>query len=306
MNLFSRIKQMELLERSIPADPQSFTEKVRYRMAYDRRPILAEFADKFHVRNYVCNKVGKEYLSHIYDYSDSPMQIKWDKLPVNFVCKTNHGSGGMVGVWTGVEEEALLPIDHSDLGWSRWWVHPTNFDKNICASMMKHWLRENYAYRTNAFPEWAYKSINRKVYIEELLVHSNGIIASPYYFYTFNGKVEVVLISARDEKSTRFTGFVDREWNQLNLGIGEIDPQQIMNPFPEKPTNFEEMINVAETLADHIDFARVDLYPVDQKIVFSEITNYPWGGLVPWVPSEFELHMGQVWRQDVKKGFGLG
>lgn len=289
---------MALLKNSIPEKPTTFTEKVRFRMAYDRRPLLAEFADKYHVRNYVSNKVGNEYLSEIYDISHSPSKIKWNELPENFACKTNHGSGGMVGVWTGVEIEARLPTEHSNLGWTRWWVHPSNFDSTICESMMKRWLRENYAFRNNALPEWAYKSIQRKIYIEELLVHSSGIIASPYYFYTFNGKVEVVLISKRDEKSSRFIGFVDRNWNRLSVGIGEIDPQKEINPFPHKPSNFEEMIHVAETLSHQIDFARVDLYPVDQKIIFSEITNYPGGGLAPWVPNEFEFHMGQLWVQN--------
>lgn len=287
---------MSSLKQSIPAEPRTFAEKVRYRMAYDRRPILAEFADKYHVRNYVTKKVGTKYLSKIYDVSHSPSKIRWKDLPENFVCKTNHGSGGMIGVWTGVEQEARLPADHSNLGWTRWWVHPSNFDSSVCESMMNRWLRENYAFRVGAFPEWAYSSIQRKIYVEELLVHSNGIIASPYYFYTFNGKVEVVLISQRDKKSSRFIGFVDKDWNHLNVGIGEIDANTVINPFPVMPENFQEMIDVAEMLADQLDFARVDLYPVDNKIIFSEITNYPGGGVVPWVPEELELHMGQLWR----------
>lgn len=298
-NFVARSRQLKALRASVPEKPENFNEKVRFRMAFDKRPILRLFADKYHVRDYVIDLVGSEYLADIFDVAGKAGSIEWSKLPKNFVCKTNHGSGGLVGVWTGVEQEAKLPDDLRHLGWTRWWVHPDNFDSRTCELMMDKWLHENYAFRKHTFPEQAYSSIKRKVYVEELLTNSNGTIASPYYFYIFDGVTKAVLVTSRDIKSTRFKCFVDRDWKELDVDIVGINSGSKMVPFPEAPENFNRMVEVAESLSNKIDFARVDLYNVDGRIVFSEITNYPGGGQQPWTPGKFEYQMGQNWTQDV-------
>ena len=298
-NLISRRKQLAKLKSTIPENPESFTEKVRFRMAYDRRPVLAQFADKYQIRKYVENTVGAGYLANVLDVARVPEKISWKSLPENFVCKTNHGSGGMVGVWTGVELSASLPTDHSHLGWTRWWVHPNNFDSRTCQSMMNYWLHQNYAYRSIAYPEWAYASIGRRIYIEELLQNANGTIASPYYFYIFSGKTKVIHVSGRDLESSRYVAFMDRNWNHLDIGNSDFQSHKKITPPPQAPINFDEMLRVAETLTNGIDFARVDLYNIDGRIVFSESTNYPGAGQSPWIPQEYEFQMGQFWSFDV-------
>lgn len=288
-------KEWQRLFASLPEVPLTFSEKVRFRMAFDRRDMLQQFADKFHVRQYVEKTVGAEYLAVILDEVSSPAKINWRSLPTNFVCKTNHGSGGMIGVWTGVEKEAKLPEPHTELGWTRWWVHPDNFQPEVGESMMNYWLRRDYAFRKGCYPEWAYQSVKRRAYVEELLSNANGTIASPLFFYVFDGTTRAVRISARDMNSSRSHGFVDRDWNLLHVGIGEIDPKNLINPFPGRPENWNELLFVAESLANNMDFVRVDLYNIDGRIVFSEMTNYPSAGTAPWVPADFDLLMGQYW-----------
>lgn len=298
-NFPSRVKEMAALKASIPSKPSTFSEKVRFRMAYDRKPILKTFADKYHVRDFVKTQVGERYLATVLDVAQQAKDIKWELLPTNFVCKTNHGSGGMVGVWDGVELEAELPQDHSRLGWTRWWVNPLNFDADTCVSMMNYWLKENYAYRRGTYPEWAYSSIDRRIYIEELLLHADGRIASPIYFYVFSGTTKFILITDRDKDTSRMVSFSDEDWNPLDVGNPDFDDHKPIIPFPERPQNFEELRQVAEKLSHGLDFARVDLYNIDGRIVFSEITNYPAGGGSPWQPAEFEMQLGQYWRQSV-------
>lgn len=300
-NLLSRISEMSKLKASIPDEPGTFSEKVRFRMAYDRRPILKVFADKYHVRTYVEEKVGAKYLAQVLDVATRAKDIQWDKLPNSFVSKTNHGSGGMVGVWDGVELAALLPTDHTQLGWTRWWVNPSNFTSSICQSMMERWLKENYAYRSGTYPEWAYSSINRKIYIEELLEYSDGRIASPFYFHVFEGKTRLILMTDRGFDNSRLIAYADENWKELDIGNPDFDSHKPITPFPQRPENLDEMIRIAEELSGGIDFARVDLYNVDGRIVFSEITNYPAGGRSPWTPAHFEEQMGLYWRQSVHK-----
>jgi hypothetical protein len=45
-----------------------------------------------------------------------------------------------------------------------------------------------------------------------------------------------------------------------------------------------------------LDFVRVDLYNVNGRIVFGELTNYPAAGLDPFYPAEFDAVFGSKWR----------
>lgn len=57
------------------------------------------------------------------------------------------------------------------------------------------------------------------------------------------------------------------------------------------------MISIAEQLAGDIDFVRVDLYDAGERIVFGELTNYPWGGIPIWNPA-FDEWLGSWWHLD--------
>ena len=53
------------------------------------------------------------------------------------------------------------------------------------------------------------------------------------------------------------------------------------------------MITVAEQLAKGFPFARVDLYNIQGKIIFGEITFYPWSGYVQFAPDSFDYDLGK-------------
>jgi hypothetical protein len=55
------------------------------------------------------------------------------------------------------------------------------------------------------------------------------------------------------------------------------------------------MIEIAEQLAHSFDFVRVDLYCVDGKVYFGELTHTPSGGLFTWSPPDFDAAMGAMW-----------
>lgn len=73
--------------------PSTFNEKVRFRMAHDRRPLLSELADKFAVRSYVADKIGNHYLPKILAVSENPETLFQLDLPDSCVLETNHGCG---------------------------------------------------------------------------------------------------------------------------------------------------------------------------------------------------------------------
>ena len=54
----------------------------------------------------------------------------------------------------------------------------------------------------------------------------------------------------------------------------------------------DEMIEVAESLAQGLTFVRVDLYFQENCIIFGEMTLYPGNGFVPFEPQMWDHKLG--------------
>jgi len=90
---------------------------------------------------------------------------------------------------------------------------------------------------------------------------------------------------------------LDRDFNALNLWQGTKQyPGVIL-----RPDNYEEMIRIAESLAGNLDFIRVDLYNVGGKIFVGEMTCYPGGGMIKWIPRKYDYFLGSKWKIAVKQ-----
>ena len=61
----------------------------------------------------------------------------------------------------------------------------------------------------------------------------------------------------------------------------------------EKPDNFDEMVNLAETLAKEFPFVRVDLYNINGKIYLSEMTFTPAKGTLILDDDQCDFEMGK-------------
>lgn len=61
-----------------------------------------------------------------------------------------------------------------------------------------------------------------------------------------------------------------------------------------KPENGDELIAVAEKLAALFELVRVDLYNIDGRIVFSELTFHSGGGLIPFQPEKYDSEFGKM------------
>ena len=74
-------------------NPKSFHAKLFWLSAMYRHPLIMQCADKYRVREYVKNAVGRGILNPLYGVYDSPRQIPFDTLPNRFAIKSNRGSG---------------------------------------------------------------------------------------------------------------------------------------------------------------------------------------------------------------------
>ena len=69
----------------------------------------------------------------------------------------------------------------------------------------------------------------------------------------------------------------------------------------ELPKNIKTMLEIANKLANDFVFVRVDLYNLDGKIYFGEMTfNSAAGYDVPY-PGEYDLELGKLMKIDLSK-----
>ena len=65
---------------------------------------------------------------------------------------------------------------------------------------------------------------------------------------------------------------------------------------PQKPINYDKMVELAEALASGFKHARVDFYNIKGQIVFGEITFFNASGYVKFEPDEFYYTLGNLFK----------
>lgn len=276
-----RAATRELLA-SIAMPPTTFTEKVRYRMATDRRRILVTFADKLAVREYVREKVGAQVLTRLHAVAERPEALLDSDLPREFVLKPSHASGATVIVGDHVPPERRLPERSS--GWDRLAVAPGSLDWDRLVDLCRGWLARRY----NPYEEPAYSKVRPRILIEELL-RGEGVVPLDYKYFVFGGTVRLVQVD-RDRFDAHKRNLYSPEWEPL-----DVEYNYPRGPIDARPDKLDEMIALAERLADRIDFVRVDLYNIGDRVVFGEMTSYPVSGWGWFDPPKFDAYLGGLW-----------
>jgi hypothetical protein len=271
-------------------NPKTFNEKILYKMARDRREILSLVADKLAVRDYVAKKVGEQYLTKLYKVYGQNLDFDFSKLPRSFVLKPNHGSGAALIVADFVPE-FLSPPKFSTRIFRKYYVNPASLDVEAITRLASFWIRTSYyKYHRTGYPEWGYKNIKPSVFAEELL-NENDSPPQDFRFFVFNGVCEAIMVDTPGYGGVRRDVY-STSWEKLNVAFA----YKNSDVDRSKPINLAEMIDVAERLAEDLDHARIDLYNVDGRIVFGEITNYHAGGTQKFFPMSFDLELGRNWK----------
>lgn len=248
--------------------PLSFNEKLQWLKIHDRKAVYESMVDKCNAKAFAASRIGENYIIPTYGVWDSFDDINFDALPNSFVVKCTHDSGGIV-----------IVKDKSKINYKK------------MKSKINTMLEKNF-YRFGR--EWPYKNLHPKIIIEEYLHdatnpnYSEGLI--DYKFYCFNGIPKFLYISyGLDNHDTASISFVSLEWERLPFY--RLDYKQF-STLPKKPNCFEEMISISKLLAQNTKFLRVDLYEVDNKVYFSEMTFYPCSGFMPFNDYKYDLEIG--------------
>ena len=268
-------------------NPRSFNEKVLQKKFYDRNPILPIVSDKFLVRKYLKDVLGekeaKKILIPLLYETNKPESIPFEYLPEEYIIKANHACRQYILV-ENMKKQKKYTIVNANKTTKLFDCKKARKEIiNIC----RNWLSMPYGFRGL---EWAYQPIKRKIVIEKLLRDSKGKIPADYKFSIIHGKCQLIQVY--------YDRFVDinrawytPEWKYINIK-GHIGKAS----YKQKPENLEIMIFLAELLGKSFDFIRVDLYLVDKKIYFGELTNYPLAGRTPFDPISLDFELGSKWK----------
>jgi hypothetical protein len=258
-------------------------------MAHDRRLILRQFADKSAVRRYVAERVGRQFLTTVFVETNDVSTIDWDALPSQYVVKVTHGSGGIIIVADGAPSDSQLPTNEP-VWWTRHLIRPAAADRERMVRLIDKWMRLRYDARPGRFPEWCYRDIPPAVLIEELLLDDEGQLPCDYKFFVFDGVCRFVHVDS-DRATGHKRDVFTPDWTLVDVLSNY--PRSVVPP--KRPRNLEQMIEVASALGQGIDFVRVDLYSIGDRVLFGELTNYPEGGRVIIEPASFDELWGTFW-----------
>lgn len=247
-------------------NPKTFNEKLQWLKLYSRQPEYTKMVDKFAVKGYVASIIGEEYVIPTLGVWNTFEEIDFSSLPEQFVLKTTNG-GGSGGVVICKEKKI--------------------FNINQAKNKLNKSLKTNI-YRN--LKEWPYKNVAPRIIAEKYMEDSSGELVD-YKFTCADGKAHNVMICLdRGTGDTKFY-FFDENWNLLRLNKrGMAAPADFTLP---KPKSLELMFQIAAKLSVGLPFARIDLYNVDGKIYFGEITFFPQSGFDPNLLPETDMLFGE-------------
>lgn len=244
--------------------PETFSEKVNWRIVHDRRPLLGETCDKLRAKDKAAQlgiAVPETYWAGV-----DVAELSGVHLPARWVLKPNHGCGQ---VYFGFGQ-VTRPAD--------------------VAHATRDWLGPSFAERCG---EWAYSTARRLLIAEQRL--GDGEEAPiDYKLFMFDG--EPALISVEVDRITNWRRRVyTPDWTALTVRLGLGGRIRPLAPVAPKPATLEAMLAAGRELSRGFDFLRVDLYSEAGTVYLGELTPYPAGGLARYWPRAFDLQLGAQW-----------
>lgn len=243
---------IEMLRWPDLKNPQDINEKLMWMELYSDTSEWSRLADKYKVREYVKEKGFEKNLIPFYGEYDKYNQIDFERLPESFVIKSRNGCAQ-----TAIIRDKKS-IDHKKL------------KKEISG-----WLKRPFGYSTG---EKHYTTIPKGLVVEKLMTTSQGNLPIDYKFYCFNGEVKACLVCTDRKIRTQ-----EYNLNLMDVSTWEEIPDSIIpsrrgNPdFIPQPKRLEEMRTIASGLSEGFPFVRVDLYEIDGRVYFGEMTFTPAG-----------------------------
>lgn len=252
--------------------PKDVNEKINWMKFYGDTSQWSIYADKYAVRQHV-EKLGLgNILIPLIGKWDTVDEIDWDRLPNQFVMKCNNGSG-----------DVILCKDKNKLDIEATKKH---FEKGLHEKLSVLSGEPHYAH------------IKPCIIAEELLDNAtqpcNSTSLIDYKVWVFDGKPMFIWCTYNRHKFNAEVALYDTDWQfHPEWSVFTEHYKEAATKIP-KPKCFDYMMEVASKLGKGNPVMRVDLYIVNDKVYFGEMTMTPLGGYITVFTQEILDMMGKL------------
>lgn len=259
--------------------PQKYSEFLLWQKINMHDDIAALLTDKITSKKIVELLFGEEiFYPKTINVFEKTSEITYDNLPNECVIKCNHNSG-YIFHFIKHENKKYTIKNLRD-------KHGKKYRLFFVRKILKKLLKVNYYHKSF---EWNYEGIVPRIFVEEYL---NVKDLRDYKFYMSMGNLisfHVVTNRQIDERNN----FFDSQLNPLNYWA-DVPPAKTP---PSLPENIMQMIEIAKRLSANYPAVRIDLYNLNGKIYFSEVTFFHMGGHLEFKePVNFDELMGEGMR----------
>lgn len=257
-------------------EPSRFTEKLQWYKLYYHDPLMKKCVDKYKVREYVESCGLGNILVPLLGVYEDISDVDFSKLPRQFVIKDTLGGGG---------SSVILCRNKGQL------------DKKKVIKEVNRWIKSKISYKQGG-REWPYGGRHR-ILIEGFLPakeKEGGLV--DYKFFCFYGEPKYLYVIA-DRKMSEGAGLgIYEAETYKRLKVRRCD-ENVLSRNIRKPAKYDNMLEIARILSKPFPEARVDLYYVDNKVYFGEITFFDGSGYMEFMPDSFDFQIGRAF--DLKR-----
>ena len=249
-------------------NPQDLNEKILWLALNTDTTSWSRLTDKYEVRDYIRECGFENILVPEFGLWNNMNEVDLESLPNSFILKPTHGSGDVV-----------IVKDKKNVDWD-------GIKRRIQEELDTHLI-------TSA-AELHYARIQHRVVAEQLLQndpisekYSSTLI--DYKIWVFNGKAHYIWVCmnrfVRNKDGAEVMTY-DREWNAHPEYCRVTPDFSLANPIP-RPACYDYMLEVAEKLAKPFPVVRVDLYNLNGRIYFGEMTFTSYGAIMDFYSDAF-------------------
>jgi hypothetical protein len=177
-------------------------------------------------------------------------------------------------------------------------------NKEELRKALYHWLKEPYD-KKHTGREWVYDGHPHRIIIEKYL-ESDASVGGllDYKFFCNYGECKLVYVIA--DRSLGKGGSLGIFTPDFKRVKAERKDERPLVREIEKPASYDEMRTIAERIAQPFPEARVDLYNIEGRIIFGEITFFDGSGYMRFKPDEFDKEFGDMFQFRYDEKWSIG
>ena len=251
-------------------NPLDINEKMQWLACFGDVSKWAICSDKYRVRQFLKERGLEDIAVKLYGVWENADDIDYDALPDKFVLKCNHDSGTCIIVDKNVP-----------------------YNKEEINRILNTALKVKFGYING---EIYYNKIKPCIIAEEFLTNHNCTFSTSlvdYKIWCFDGKPYCTWACYSRSKEGTYVNVYDNDWKVHPEYSIFTDHYRDGKGVVPKPKTFNKMMEVAAQLSKGFPEVRVDLYEVDNKVYFGELTFMTLSAFIDFYTKDFLLELGK-------------